>query len=141
MPALSESKCPIGGTYPGDETVLVAEDETVLRELTRIVLKRCGYQVFEAASGTMALSLWTQHSTEIDLLITDLLMPEGITGLELAGRLHAQKPALKVLYTSGSSFDELDKEWVRRADTHFLHKPFTPRELAEAVRACLDSKV
>jgi two-component system, cell cycle sensor histidine kinase and response regulator CckA len=140
MPAQPQSKFLAATLYPGRETVLLAEDETVLRELARIVLKRCGYHVFEARSGTIALSLWKEHFTEIDLLVTDLLMPEGITGLELAGKLHAQKPALKVLYTSGSTFDELDKAWIREAATHFLHKPYTPRQLAAAVRSCLDSK-
>jgi two-component system, cell cycle sensor histidine kinase and response regulator CckA len=141
MPTLSEPRLFAEGAYTGHETVLVAEDETVLRELARIVLKRCGYRVFEAYSGTMALSLWKQHAPEIDLLVTDLLMPEGMTGLELADKLHAQKPALKVLYTSGSSLDELDKDWVRQAATHFLQKPYTPRQLAAAVRHCLDAEV
>jgi len=141
MPALSETKFLAAGPFAGHETVLVAEDDAVLRQLTRIVLKRCGYHVFEAASATIALSLWKQHAAQIDLLVTDLLMPEGMTGLELAGKLHAQKPALKVLYTSGSSLDELDKEWVRQAATHFLQKPYTPPRLAEAVRKCLDGAV
>ena len=140
MPAVSEPESLAAGAYAGRETVLVAEDENFLRELARIALKRCGYHVLEAASGTVALSLWKQHAAEIDLLVTDLLMPEGMTGLELAGKLHVQKPALKVLYTSGSSLDELDRDWVRQA-THFLKKPYTPRQLAEAVRTCLDSAV
>jgi CheY-like chemotaxis protein len=65
-------------------------------------------------------------------------MPEGMTGLQLAGKLHAQKPALKVLYISGSRLDELEQEIAPQAVTHFLQKPYTPRQLAEAVRTCLD---
>lgn len=112
----------------------------MLRELARIVLKRCGYHVLDASSAALALSVWTQHAAEIDLLMTDLLMPEGMTGLELAGRLQVQKPALKVLYTSGSSLEELGMAWVPRAANHFLQKPYSPRQLAEAVRHCLDGR-
>jgi CheY-like chemotaxis protein len=117
----------------------VAEDEAVLRELARIILKRCGYHVLSASSAAKALSVWEQHAGEIDLLVTDLLMPEGMSGPKLAERLQAQKPVLKVLYTSGSSLDELDSHWVRQTATHFLQKPYTPSQLAEAVRHCLDS--
>ena len=124
----------------GHETVLVVEDEAALRGLTRLVLQRHGYRVLEAASGVEALSVWEEHKGQIDLLLTDMVMPEGLTGRELAKQLRAQQPALKVIYVSGYSLDSSGTTFRRRDASTFLQKPYHPRKLAQTIRHCLDQK-
>jgi PAS domain S-box-containing protein len=121
----------------GHETILVVEDEPVLRELARMILKDYEYQVLEAATGQEALQVWHKHKGQIDLLLTDMVMPEGMTGRELADKLRREKPALKVIYTSGYSSDVMGHENATR-DIKFLQKPYPPPELAQLVRECLD---
>ena len=87
----------------GHETVLVAEDEEILRQLVVQVLRLQGYNVLEAASGRQAIEIWEQSNCPVDLLLTDMVMPGGIMGSELAERLTSQHPKLKVIYTSGYS--------------------------------------
>jgi len=122
----------------GSETILVVEDEAAVRHLTRRTLERAGYRVLEAADAVEALRMWEQHQGAIDLLMTDIVMPEGINGRELAERLHARKPALKVILTSGYSADIAGQELSLRAGHAFLQKPATPGLLLESVRRCLD---
>ena len=84
----------------GNETILVVEDEPVLRDMANMILQECGYKVLEAASGHEALSVWERHRDSIQLLLTDMVMPEGMTGKELAEKLTRAKPDLKVVFTS-----------------------------------------
>jgi two-component system, cell cycle sensor histidine kinase and response regulator CckA len=121
----------------GHETILVVEDEPVLRELARMILKDYNYKVLEASSGLEALQVWEKHKGRIDLLLTDMVMPQGMSGRELAERLRRQKPDLKVIYTSGYSSDVMGHENATR-EIKFLQKPYPPPELAQAVRECLD---
>jgi len=121
----------------GSETILVVEDEPVLRELARMILKDYKYDVLEAATGHEALRVWAEHKGRIDLLLTDMVMPEGISGRELADRLRREKPSLKVIYTSGYSSDVMGQENATR-EIKFLQKPYPPPELAQLVRECLD---
>jgi CheY-like chemotaxis protein len=121
----------------GNETILVVEDEPVLRELARMILKDYKYDVLEASTGHEALRVWEKHKGRIDLLLTDMVMPEGMTGRELADELRRQKPELKVIYTSGYSADVMGHENATR-EIKFLQKPYPPLELAQAVRECLD---
>ena len=123
----------------GRETILVVEDEPTLRALVCLVLRKHGYQVLEAESGPAALPVWAQHHRTIDLLLTDMVMPEGMTGRELAEKLKREKPALKVLYTSGYSPDLLGREFPLVHGLNFLQKPFPPALLALTVRQCLDA--
>ena len=125
----------------GHETVLVVEDEPTLRALVCLVLRKHGYQVHEAGSGPAALPVWAQHHRSIDLLLTDMVMPEGMTGRELAEKLRQEKPALKVLYTSGYSPDLLGRDFPLVHGLNFLQKPFPPALLARTVRQCLDAMV
>jgi len=125
---------------PGSETILVVEDETPLRELVQFILKGQGYNVLTASSGVAALKVWEQHKTSIDLLLTDLVMPEGMTGNELGERLVKDDPELKVIFTSGYSADTVGKDFVLRDGINFLQKPYHPDKLAQAVRDCLDRK-
>jgi PAS domain S-box-containing protein len=121
----------------GHETILLVEDEPVLRELARVILKDYHYQVLEAGTGAEAIRIWEQHQGKIDLLLTDMVMPEGISGRELAERLRSRKPELKVIYTSGYSEDVMGNEMGVR-DAMFLQKPYPPPLLAKTVRECLD---
>src|SRR5205814_8638740 len=89
----------------GDETILVVEDEVALRELVEEVLRKKGYTVLQASSGVQALKVWQRHKDQIDLVLTDMMMPEGVSGRELAEKVLTEKPDLKVIYSSGHSLD------------------------------------
>jgi two-component system cell cycle sensor histidine kinase/response regulator CckA len=125
----------------GRETVLVAEDEEALRQMVVNVLKIQGYTVLEAASGRDALEVWEQANRPVDLLLTDMVMPGGIMGSELAERLSRQCPRLKVIYTSGYSPGMAGKDASLMERRNFLPKPYSIGKLAQFVRECLDAPV
>jgi PAS domain S-box-containing protein len=138
----AETRSPDTGHTPlprGTETILLVEDEPALRILARKVLIRLGYRILEAASGVMALEVWRQHRGEIRLLLTDMVMPDGMSGRELAQRLQTDQPQLKIIYTSGYSPDIAGRDFPLRDGVNFLPKPFGPAKLAQLVRTCLDS--
>jgi PAS domain S-box-containing protein len=122
----------------GKETILVVEDEPALRELVSHVLRDLGYEVIEATHGREALKVWESRSRPVDLLLTDMMMPEGISGSELASRLKREAPELKVVYTSGYSPDLVGRDLQLQPGLNFLPKPYNPRTLARTVRECLD---
>jgi CheY-like chemotaxis protein len=126
----------------GTETILLVEDDYGVRVITRRVLESHGYKVYEAASAREALELWCSRAEEIALLLSDIVMPEGVTGRELAEQARAQKPSLKVILMSGYSADVIgkDTDFLRRTKSSFLQKPVSARTLLEAVRRCLDGK-
>jgi two-component system cell cycle sensor histidine kinase/response regulator CckA len=123
----------------GSETILVVEDESSVRELVGSILRRHGYKVLEAESGAKALAVWANHKEEVDLLLTDLVMPDRMNGRELAERLRTERPRLKVIFTSGYTADVVGKEF-QEGGLHYLQKPYHPQTLALAVRDCLDAK-
>ncbi len=123
----------------GKETILLVEDEMALRELARVVLEDCEYRILEAGSGVQALKVWEQHKNEIDMLLTDMVMPEGMTGRDLAEKLQAEKPGLRVLYSSGYSPDVVGGYFKLPENSFFLPKPYLPPKLTSAVRECLDN--
>jgi PAS domain S-box-containing protein len=122
----------------GRETVLVAEDEEPLRQMVVDVLKLQGYTVLEAESGRHALDVWEQANRPIDLLLTDMVMPGGVMGGELAERLVKRSPSLKVIYTSGYSPGMAGKDTSLLASLNFLPKPYSIGKLAQFVREVLD---
>jgi PAS domain S-box-containing protein len=124
----------------GTETILLVEDDDAVRLTTRRVLESKGYKVHEATCGREALELWHRHAGEIALLVTDIIMPEEMTGRDLADQLWRQRPGLKVIFMSGYSADVMGKntEFIRRTKSHFLQKPCSSRALLETVRQCLD---
>ena len=126
--------------HGGKETILLVEDEPVVRELAREILEGYDYRVVEASCGPEALRIWDEHRGEFDLLLTDLVMPEGITGRDLAIQLKSRKPELRVIYSSGYSPDVLGKEFGEN-ETAFLAKPYLPPQLADMVRRRLDAKL
>jgi PAS domain S-box-containing protein len=123
----------------GRETVLVAEDEEALRQVVVQVLKLHGYTVLEAASGRDALEIWERAERPVDLLLTDMVMPGGVMGSELAERLTRQCPSLKVIYTSGYSPGMAGKDASLLEGRNFLPKPYSIAQLARFVRECLDA--
>jgi two-component system cell cycle sensor histidine kinase/response regulator CckA len=124
-------------TGQGAETILLVEDEAGVRQLARQMLLRQGYSVLEAEGGSQALQLWEQHAPSIHLLLTDVVMPQ-MSGRELAERLKAARPDLKVLYMSGYTSDVIARHGLLDADTALLQKPFTLDGLGRKVRAVLD---
>jgi signal transduction histidine kinase/CheY-like chemotaxis protein len=122
----------------GSETILLVEDEPPVRWTVRHVLERFGYRVLEAGAGVEALALWHQHHKDIALLLTDVVMPAGLSGQDLAEQFKTQKPDLKVIYTSGYSASVAGKGLDAPEGVTFLQKPFDADQLAAAVRQCLD---
>jgi two-component system, cell cycle sensor histidine kinase and response regulator CckA len=119
----------IGGT----ETLLVVEDETPLLKLMQHILETHGYKVLGCSDGRQALEVWAEHRKRIDLLLTDLILPDSMPGTELARVLQGAKPGLKILYTSGYDADRLAKEFPAGTPINLLQKPFHARKLAEMV--------
>jgi len=130
------SERPVRG---GTETILVVEDEAPVRELVCSLLARQGYKILQAESGPKALDVWKTSKDKIDLLLTDLVMPDRMNGRELAERLWADRPRLKVIFTSGYSADVVGKDFVLRSGLNYLQKPYPPQKLAAVVRDCLDA--
>lgn len=125
---------------PRGETLLVVEDEPILLLLVQGILERNGYEVLAAGNAAEALLLWERHRNDVDLLLTDISLPDGINGRELAARLQDQKPELKVIYASGYAADSLSREIAGLSDgVNYLQKPYRPEKLAQAVRCCLNS--
>jgi len=122
----------------GSERILVVEDEPALRQLAGQILKRFGYQVQTAETGVAALKVWEDARGEFDLLLTDMVMPEGVSGRELADLLKQKKSSLKVIYSSGYSQEIAGQELTLQEGFNFLQKPYHPLKLAETVRDCLD---
>jgi PAS domain S-box-containing protein len=122
----------------GSETILLVEDDHALREVTGLCLRGFGYTILEAANGPEALKQWEEHAGEISLLITDMVMPEQMNGLELATKLKEAKPGLPVIICTGYSVDLLA---TRPLDPSILcmGKPFSPSALAKMARQCLDA--
>ncbi|HVS53354.1 MAG TPA: ATP-binding protein [Opitutaceae bacterium] len=123
----------------GTETILVVEDEADVRLLMGKMLQTHGYRVHAAGNAIEALQLWARCGPEVDLLITDMVMPGGIGGRDLAKRLVAQKPALRVIYCSGYSDEMLGADSPLRRSANFLEKPFDVHGFLAQVRRCLDA--
>jgi two-component system, cell cycle sensor histidine kinase and response regulator CckA len=136
--------CPLPGleastttkTLRGSETVLVVEDQEDVRRLAKTVLTTYGYHVVEAANGAEALVFANEHSGEIDLLLTDVILP-GMNGKEVSERLRALNPRLKVLFTSGYPGDAIARRGIPERDVAYLPKPFSPDSLAAKIREVL----
>jgi signal transduction histidine kinase/ActR/RegA family two-component response regulator/HAMP domain-containing protein len=122
----------------GNETVLIVEDEPVLRDMARLILEERGYRLLEASSGRDALDVWKRSPAGIDLLLTDIVLPNGISGVDLAGRLLDKQPRLKVVFTSGYTVNEINEKFLLRHNALFLQKPYTHADLAKTIRNCLD---
>jgi CheY-like chemotaxis protein len=122
---------------PGDETILLVEDDDHVREMVRLALEREGYRVLDAANGQQALRLALAHSGPIHLLVTDVIMP-GINGQALANSLVQAHPDLKTLYITGYPEEMIEQYGVLDPGVSLLQKPFSLLDLVGKVRAVLD---
>jgi CheY-like chemotaxis protein len=116
----------------GQATILLVEDEVIVRQLARRILQRQGYTVLEADGGAEALEIFAAHGPDIDLLLTDVVMPY-MTGPELVQRLLDERPNLSVLYMSGYTGDVITQHGVSVGEGPYLEKPFTPATLSQRV--------
>jgi two-component system cell cycle sensor histidine kinase/response regulator CckA len=135
----SEPALPRSSILRGSETILLVEDEEMVRTLAREILEAHGYTVSEARDSTEALRICHMHSGSIHLLVTDVVMP-GLSGRELAARLGPIHPETKVLYMSGYTDDAVVRHGVLNAGLAFLQKPFSGNAFLRKVREVLDSK-
>ncbi|HTD70548.1 MAG TPA: PAS domain S-box protein [Gemmatimonadales bacterium] len=143
LPRVEPAGEPVAAPQPparalgGTETILLAEDEAAVRTLARRILEKHGYKLLLAATGRDGVQVAEQHAAPIDILVTDVVMPE-MGGRELAQRLTALQPGLKVLYLSGYTDDAIVHHGVLDAGVAFLQKPFKPDDLVRKIRAVLD---
>jgi len=126
-------------TPTGSETILLVEDEDVVRGLARKVLEHAGYNVLDASGGEEAFRLCQKHTEPIHLLLTDVVMPE-MSGREIAERLKTLRPTTRVLFMSGYTDEAIVHHGVLDSNVEFIQKPFTPTRLARRVREVLDLK-
>ncbi len=138
--ARPKTSAPLELPHETAETILVVEDEEIVRELVCLVLADEGYNVLCATNGSDGLRLSTAHTGQINLLITDVVMPI-IGGLELARALSAARPDMKVLYVSGYSERDISEQGILASELEFLEKPFTPHVLIRKVREVLNPAV
>jgi CheY-like chemotaxis protein len=120
------------------EIILVVEDEIGVRELACIALRKRGYQVLHASNGPAAIDVWHKNPNPVDLLLTDMVMPNGMSGGELAKELIKLNPKLKIIYTSGYSPEILKQDSLLSQGINFLPKPYDLPALLKAIRLCLD---
>ncbi|HVP38286.1 MAG TPA: PAS domain S-box protein [Candidatus Saccharimonadales bacterium] len=147
LPAVEAAALPRTGRLPraagaaggGTETVLLVEDEPPVLALSREVLTRAGYRVLAAADGPQALERAGEAEGGLDLLLTDVVLPGGMSGWEVAGELSRRFPGLRILYTSGFSEELAGRGFVIPDGMPFLEKPYLPDDLLDAVRSVLDS--
>jgi len=123
----------------GKETVLVVEDEMILRELLREILTSHGYRVLEAGNGLEAQTIWEESREEVDLLLTDIAMPHGLSGRDLADKLRKDNPRLPVIFSSGYSHEMIERSEDASLGVSYLSKPYNPVQLAQSVRRALDA--
>jgi CheY-like chemotaxis protein len=132
-------KPPPAGAVGGNETVLVVEDNDTILTLITNALKRLGYNVLSASDGPTALERYGVSPDAIEILVTDVMMPR-MSGRELATRLTALRPSMKVLYASGYTQDITSRHGVFEPDVNFIQKPYTPHGLAARIRQLLDTR-
>ena len=134
----TDSIAPLNKQIHGNETILLVEDEPLVREFARRALAKLGYTIIEAGSGEDALALMDARKEPIDLLLTDIIMP-GIRGHQLAAVLRERRPGLKVLFMSGYTENALDQQDILDGRVHFIEKPLSVQRLGHMVREVLDA--
>jgi nitrogen fixation negative regulator NifL len=124
----------------GSETILVVEDEQGVRRIVAQALRLLGYTILEASNGKEAMALWQERGAGVQLVFTDMVMPEGTTGLELIEKLRALRPNLRAIVSSGYSAEISQTGAPSKAGIIYLPKPYETKVLAKVVRECLDMK-
>ncbi len=144
LPRLKEvsgrkAEAPPAASLPrGQETILLAEDDAFVRNAIRRTLSGLGYRMLEATNGAEALEVWKSNRDKIHLVLTDMVMPGGMTGKDLGERLVKDNPGLKVVYMSGYTAEFAGKDFPLEEGVDFLTKPFSSPKLAQTIRARLD---
>ncbi|HEU6448312.1 MAG TPA: ATP-binding protein [Verrucomicrobiae bacterium] len=136
--ATNSRQAALSSMRSGNETILLVEDDSAVSTSVQSILAHLGYHVLGASNGVEALRLWKQHRLQIQLLLTDLVMPHGMSGRELAAKLLAEEPELKVIYTSGYATDFMNADFQLQDGVNFLQKPYSPQRLSEILRSNLD---
>ncbi len=134
-----ETEAQVNPAIPGNETILLVEDEPAILNMTSTMLQRLGYTVLAAASPGDAIRLAQEHGARIDLLITDVIMPE-MNGRDLAQRIFSLYPGLKRLFMSGYTADVIAHRGVLEDGVQFIQKPFTLKDLSAKIREVLEEK-
>jgi signal transduction histidine kinase len=143
LPTTKKAMTPAPAAAPatvrgGHESILLAEDEEVIREMTQIGLEAKGYRVFSAADGAAATSIYRKHAKEIDLVVADMVMPR-MSGPELFAQLKEINPGVRVIVSSGYSHDQEGQRMLRHGCLGYLQKPYNIESLNQLVRSVLDS--
>ncbi len=138
VPVTQSDNVPLG-LARGEETILLIEDESALRAVTRILLNRMGYKVLDAEDGDTALALFGKNSVKIDMVLSDVVMP-GKSGPETVELLQAMDPELKVLFMSGYAADTIAHHGALHDDVEFINKPFSFQDLTRRIRSLLDAE-
>jgi CheY-like chemotaxis protein len=125
------------GPKPRRAAILLVEDDPSVRSLVTRLLTLKNYRVFVAESGPAALPLWEQHRNEIDLLLTDMMMPQGMNGRDLAAHCLAQNSRLKIIFTSGYNMELPTIDGCLREGVNFLQKPYRPEQLMQLIETVL----
>src|SRR5512134_3074364 len=129
---------PLSPAMSGTETLLIVENEAAIRNLLQMALRKSGYMVLAAESGREALDLLRDHRGSVDLLITDVMMPD-MDGPELVRQMSQVRPETRTLFMSGYTDDALGDRGVLPSNVNFIQKPFSPKAIAQKVRDILDS--
>ncbi len=138
--AVAPAAPPEVGSLDGRETILLVEDHAAVRPLVALALRSFGYTVLEASNGLEAIAIAAREGEAIALLLTDVVMPD-MNGRELAEDIHAELPALHVLYTSGYPADTIIRHGITYEGASYLEKPYLPEDLARKVRQILDAPI
>ncbi|MCD6048846.1 MAG: multi-sensor hybrid histidine kinase [Verrucomicrobia bacterium] len=142
VPAAAKEEAKVASKMSGGtECILLVEDEVAVRNLCRRLMERLGYTVLEAETGVAAVEVWKKERDRIQLLLTDMVMPEGMTGHELAQILRQDKPHLPIVLSTGYSPETLGEESLLEDGIHFLSKPYTPSQLAEIIRRAMGKPI
>ncbi len=126
------------GIPGGTETILLVEDDTAVKMVAQITLTRLGYLVLSASTGNEALQIWQTHKSEIRLVLTDMVMPEGLSGRDIAERFKQDNPGIRIIFMSGYNANIAGTRFPQSGGDTFLGKPFEIEVLANTVRRCLD---
>jgi CheY-like chemotaxis protein len=124
-------------SHSPETIILLVEDEQTLRELARLFLEELGFGVIEAGTGSEALRAWEQNKERIKLVLTDLVLPDGLTGFELAEQLQRSRAELPIIFTSGYDAEKVRAELPRGQTFHFVQKPYRSETLADAIDEAL----
>jgi CheY-like chemotaxis protein len=130
------AKGPVPAPNTG-ETILVVEDEATVRGMARLALEQAGYRVLEAADGQEAIAIWERAPRPIELLLTDMVMPNGLSGSELAKELQTRDPRLRTIFTTGYGSEAIRQDLHLKHGVNFLPKPYDAATLLKTIRLCL----